>query len=144
MNLDSLQSVRDGAETFLKKSRKLNVLVNNAGIRPEGRTVDGFEVQFGTGHLGHFLLFHLLAEALLKSSTQDFNSRVLNVTSSSHRRGPIHLDNLNLEGIYMPRLGYAQNGKHLDGQPDRKTIWQPRSTCVLHQFRCDQEQSLET
>ncbi|KAE8451584.1 hypothetical protein EG329_003657 [Mollisiaceae sp. DMI_Dod_QoI] len=111
MNLDSLKSVRAGAEEFLKKSEKLNVLVNNAGIRnpPEGKTVDGFEIQFGTNHLGHFLLFQLLRPTLLASSTPEFNSRVLNVSSGSHRRGPIHFDNLNLDGIYTPRLGYAQS-----------------------------------
>lgn len=111
MNLDSFESVRDGAEKFLKKSKKLNVLVNNAGIRnpPEGRTVDGFEIQFGTNHLGHFLLFQLLKPTLLASSTPEFNSRVLNVSSGSHRRGQIHFDNLNLEGIYAPALGYAQS-----------------------------------
>ncbi|KUJ21903.1 short-chain dehydrogenase [Mollisia scopiformis] len=111
MNLDSFKSVRVGAEEFLKKSKKLNVLVNNAGIRnpPEGRTVDGFEIQFGTNHLGHFLLFQLLKPTLLASSTLEFNSRVINVSSGSHRRGPIHFDNLNLDGIYTPRLGYAQS-----------------------------------
>lgn len=111
MNLDSFASVRAGAEEFLKKSKKLNILVNNAGIRnpPEGRTEDGFEIQFGTNHLGHFLLFQLLKDTLLSSSTPEFNSRVLNVTSGSHRRGPIHFDNLNLEGTYTPRLGYAQS-----------------------------------
>lgn len=111
MNLDSLKSIRAGAEEFLTKSKKLNVLVDNAGIRnpPEGRTVDGFEIQFGTNHLGHFLLFQLLKPTLLASSTPEFNSRVLNVSSGSHRRGPMHFDNLNLEGIYTPRLGYAQS-----------------------------------
>ncbi|KAF4629486.1 hypothetical protein G7Y89_g8664 [Cudoniella acicularis] len=111
MNLDSLKSVRAGAEEFLKRSKKLNVLVNNAGIRnpPEGRTVDGFEIQFGTNHLGHFLLFELLRPTLLASSTAEFNSRVLNVSSGAHRRGPIHFDNLNLEGIYSTRLGYGQS-----------------------------------
>jgi NAD(P)-dependent dehydrogenase (short-subunit alcohol dehydrogenase family) len=111
MNLDSFASIRAGVEEFLSKSKKLNILVNNAGIRnpPEGRTEDGFEIQFGTNHLGHFLLFQLLKDTLLSSSTPDFNSRVLNVSSGSHRRGPIHFDNLNLEGIYTPRLGYAQS-----------------------------------
>lgn len=111
MNLDSLASIRAGVEQFLKKTNKLNVLVNNAGIRnpPEGRTVDGFETQFGTNHLGHFLLFQLLKPTLLASSTPEFNSRVVNVSSGSHRSGPMHFDNLNLEGIYTPRLGYAQS-----------------------------------
>jgi NAD(P)-dependent dehydrogenase (short-subunit alcohol dehydrogenase family) len=81
------------------------------GIRnpPEGTTVDGFETQFGTNHLGHFLLFELLKPTLLASSTASFNSRVINVTSGSHRRTGMILDNLNLKGIYSPRLGYAQS-----------------------------------
>lgn len=81
------------------------------GIRnpPEGTTVDGFETQFDTNHLGHFLLFQLLRPTLLASSTPTFNSRVVNVTSGSHSRGPINFANINLKGIYTPRLGYAQS-----------------------------------
>jgi NAD(P)-dependent dehydrogenase (short-subunit alcohol dehydrogenase family) len=63
MDLGSLASVRDAAQGFLKASGgKLNVLINNAGIMacPEGKTVDGFELQFGTNHLAHFLLTQLL------------------------------------------------------------------------------------
>jgi NAD(P)-dependent dehydrogenase (short-subunit alcohol dehydrogenase family) len=71
--------------------------------------VDGFETQFGTNHLGHFLLFQLLRPTLLTSSTPTFSSRVVNVTSGSHRRGPINFSNINLKGIYTPRLGYAQS-----------------------------------
>ena len=50
---------------------------------PEGKTKDGFETQFGTNHVGHFLLFQLLKPTLLASSTPDYNSRVVRATSCS-------------------------------------------------------------
>lgn len=129
MELGSFESIRNCTKELLKKTDKLNVLVNNAGqyrknilkalskisscigIRnpPESTTEDGFETQFGTNHLGHFLLFQLLLPTLLSSSTPTFASRVLNVTSGAHRDSPINLDNLNLKGIYTPRLGYSHS-----------------------------------
>lgn len=107
---NSLASVRALAKNFLSKSNKLNILVNNAGIMmtPEGRTVDGFESQFGVNHLSHFLLFNLLKDTLITSSTPDFQSRVVDVSSTGHRMSKVHLDNHNLEGIYQPHLSYGQ------------------------------------
>ncbi|KAI0909104.1 putative short-chain dehydrogenase [Ustulina deusta] len=66
--------------------QKLNVLINNAGVRntPEGRTVDGFETQFGVNHLAHFLLLQLLRPTLLSSSTPSFNSRVINHSKTAN------------------------------------------------------------
>ncbi|KAF2659373.1 short-chain dehydrogenase [Lophiostoma macrostomum CBS 122681] len=108
---NSLASVRATAADFLSRSSTLNVLVNNAGIMatPEGRTEDGFELQFGTNHLAHFLLFQLLKPTLLKSASPEFASRVVNVSSTGHRGGEVHFDNLKLEGEYQPWLGYAQS-----------------------------------
>lgn len=62
MELDSLDSVRAGARELDSQTDKLHILVNDAGVMatPSGRTEDGFETQFGTNHLAHFLLFHLL------------------------------------------------------------------------------------
>ncbi|KAF2789852.1 NAD(P)-binding protein [Melanomma pulvis-pyrius CBS 109.77] len=110
LDMNSLDSVRACAKEFLSKSDTLNILVNNAGIMttPEGRTADGFELQFGTNHLAHFLLFELLKPTLLKSATPEFGSRVVCVSSTGHRGGEIQFDNLQLEGIYTPALGYAQ------------------------------------
>jgi NAD(P)-dependent dehydrogenase (short-subunit alcohol dehydrogenase family) len=110
MDLESLKSVRKGAEEFLSKSSQLNVLINNAGIMacPEAKTIDGYERQFATCHLSHFLLFSLLRDTLLKSSTPEFNSRVVNLSSSGHRASSTHLDNYNLEGIYNEWLAYGQ------------------------------------
>ncbi|KAJ6190488.1 hypothetical protein N7519_000509 [Penicillium mononematosum] len=76
---------------------------------PEGRTKDGFELQFGTNHLSHFLLFYLLKDTLLKSSTPKFHSRVVNVSSAGHRYSPIHLDNVNFEGNYNGWLAYGSS-----------------------------------
>ncbi|KAE8142970.1 hypothetical protein BDV38DRAFT_234330 [Aspergillus pseudotamarii] len=111
LSLDSLTSVRACAEDFLSKSSQLNILINNAGVMatPEGRTQDGFETQFGTNHLGHFTLFYLLKPTLLASSTPEFNSRVVNVSSMAHRYGEPVLDNINLEGIYEPWMAYGQS-----------------------------------
>ncbi|KAI2771290.1 NAD(P)-binding protein [Daldinia loculata] len=113
MDLASLKSIRAGAEEFLRKSdNKLNVLINNAGIMacPQGKTEDGFELQFGTNHLGHFYLFHLVKDALLASASPSFNSRVISVSSAAHRYGEIHFDDLNFEKIeYTPLKAYGQS-----------------------------------
>jgi NAD(P)-dependent dehydrogenase (short-subunit alcohol dehydrogenase family) len=77
MDLVSLKSVREGAKTILEKSGgKINILINNAGVMatPRGRTEDGFETQFGTNHIAHFVLFLLLKNALLAASTPELNS----------------------------------------------------------------------
>lgn len=98
MDLSSLAGVRLGAEKFLRKTSKLNVLVCNAGtmaIPNYITTVDGFETQFGVNHLAHFLLFQLLKDTLLSSASPSFNSRVVMVSSASHRNGGIRLDDYN-------------------------------------------------
>lgn len=76
---------------------------------PESRTKDGFELQFGTNHLSHFLLFHLLKDALLASSTPEFNSRVVNVSSAGHRYHPLNLENLHFDGCYNGWLAYGSS-----------------------------------
>lgn len=64
---------------------------------PEAQTKDGFEMQLGTNHLAHFLLFQLLKPALLASCTPDFQSRVVSVSSSGHQASGICFDDLNLK-----------------------------------------------
>lgn len=112
MELGSLDSVRAGAQEVLSKTDKLNVLVNNAGVMatPEGRTKDGFETQFGTCHVAHFLLFQLLKATLLKSSTPAFQSRVVCVASTGHRGGPVRFDDYNFDqpSSYDPWVAYGQ------------------------------------
>jgi NAD(P)-dependent dehydrogenase (short-subunit alcohol dehydrogenase family) len=111
-DLSSLESVRAAAKEFLARSGgRLNVLVNNAGVMAVAErtlTVDGYEMQFGTNHLGHFLLFQLLKPALLASSTPAFHSRVVNLTSVGHRATGIHAGNYTLDGEYDPWVSYGQ------------------------------------
>jgi len=112
MDLESLDSIRAAAKDFLSRSNKLNVLVDNAGVMatPKGTTKDGFETQFGTNHLAHFLFFNLVKDTLIASSTPEFNSRVVCVSSSGHRTGGIHFDDYGLEkGEYNPWISYAQS-----------------------------------
>lgn len=102
MDLSSLAGVRTGAKEFLErnKGRALNVLICNAGvmtIQTLTRTTDGFETQFGTNHPAHFLLFNLLKDTPIKSSTPSFNSRVVIVSSSGHRGGPPRFADYNYE-----------------------------------------------
>lgn len=109
LDVGSMESVRTAAKTFLSKSTQLNVLVNNAGIMacPEAKTVDGFESQLAINYLGHFLLYKLLEQTLLSSSTPEFQSRVVNVSSAGHHMSSVVLDNINLEGEYEPWKAYG-------------------------------------
>uniref|UniRef100_A0A8C2IER7 Zgc:112332 n=1 Tax=Cyprinus carpio TaxID=7962 RepID=A0A8C2IER7_CYPCA len=86
---------------------QVNILINNAGIMmcPYSKTADGFEMQFGVNHLGHFLLTYLLLDLLKKSAP----SRIINVASVAHTWGSIHLDDINSEKGYSPRRAYGQS-----------------------------------
>jgi retinol dehydrogenase-12 len=82
LDLGSLQSVRASAEAYLASSKGIDVLVNNAGLAGQrGATDDGFEIAFGTNHLGHFLFTLLLLPRLRESSA----ARIVMVSSSNHR-----------------------------------------------------------
>lgn len=113
MDLNSLKSVRDAAKEVLSKTQTLNILINNAGIMAVPnlvKTLDGFETQFGTNHLAHFLLFELLKPTLLASSTPEMNSRVICLSSSGHRAGPVLIGNYNFEnGGYSPWAAYGSS-----------------------------------
>ncbi|KAL7908171.1 hypothetical protein GGI35DRAFT_55413 [Trichoderma velutinum] len=111
LDLSSNDNVKAFAAEFLKQSGgKLNVLLNNAGgVLVERKvTVDGFEQQFAINHLGPFLLFALLKDALLASASASNPSRVINVTSFGHRYGNIIWDDLNFEKEYNSTGAYAQ------------------------------------
>ncbi|KAE8450386.1 hypothetical protein EG329_006460 [Mollisiaceae sp. DMI_Dod_QoI] len=111
MHMESLDSVKRAAREFLDKSKKLNILINNAGIMatPETKSADGFELQFAVNHLAHYTLTTLLLPALLESSSSGFSSRVVFVSSSSHRYSSIHWDNINLEREYDGFIAYGQS-----------------------------------
>jgi NAD(P)-dependent dehydrogenase (short-subunit alcohol dehydrogenase family) len=107
LDLARLDSVRKFAEAWLGGEHPLHVLVNNAGVMalPHRRTTDGFEMQLGTNHLGHFALTGLLLERLLGTP----GARVVTVSSSAHRPGRIHFDDLQSERRYRKWAAYAQS-----------------------------------
>ena len=107
LDLSSLESVRAFAESFHRKHEALDLLINNAGVMipPFGRTADGFEIQFGTNHLGHFALTAQMIDLLLPTA----GSRVVIVSSIAHRFGRIRFDNLNAERGYSASMAYAQS-----------------------------------
>lgn len=111
LDLASFASVHKCAEAFLSLKVPLNILICNAGVMtpPEGRTQDGFETQFGTNHLAHFLLFELLRPALLAGVTQEFASRVVILASIAHRFGEVRFDSVNFDGHYDAMAAYAQS-----------------------------------
>jgi retinol dehydrogenase-12 len=77
LDLASLKSVRECAQKLLEKEEKIDILVNNAGIMtcPNWKTEDGFDMQLGTNHLGHFLLTEMLLPLLKKSAATGFHPR---------------------------------------------------------------------
>ncbi len=107
LDLASLSSVRSFADALRKAHRKLDVLCNNAGVMaiPYQRTADGFEMQFGTNHLGHFALTGLLLDLLLAAD----RARIVTVTSSGHRMGSIRFDDLNWQHGYRKWFAYGQS-----------------------------------
>ncbi|KAL8826229.1 MAG: hypothetical protein Q9170_007480 [Blastenia crenularia] len=113
MDMNSLESVRTAAKEVLSKTQTLDIIINNAGIMAVPslvKTVDGFESQFGTNHLAHFLLFQLLKPTLIASSTPAMQSRVICLSSSGHRAGPVQIGNYNFEkGSYSSWGAYGSS-----------------------------------
>ena len=108
LNLASLASVRDFAVAFIGQRRNLDLLINNAGIMalPDRQlTADGFELQFGTNHLGHFALTGLVLPALLSAG----QARIITVSSIAHRGGKIRFDDLQWNRGYKPWPAYRQS-----------------------------------
>ena len=95
LDLASLASVQRFVDAFKRKYARLDLLINNAGVMvpPYSKTTDGFELQFGTNHLGHFALTVLLIDLLKNTS----GSRVVSVSSMAHKIGNIDFDDLNWE-----------------------------------------------
>lgn len=126
LDLASLESVRSFADKILNSEPRLDILINNAGVMacPYQKTEDGFEMQFGVNHLGHFLLTMLLLDRLKSSQP----SRIINVSSSAHRMGTgkIKFDDIHHQKSYSSWGAYFDSklanvlftrelSKHLEG-----------------------------
>lgn len=107
LDLGDLASIHRFVTAFRQDYDRLDLLINNAGaaLPPYGKTAQGFEQQFGINHLGHFALTGLLLDRLTVTS----GTRIVTVSSSSHRSGSIHFDDLNWEQQYQPGRAYAQS-----------------------------------
>src|ERR671910_2731300 len=107
LDLASLASVRDFAERFRATHDGLDLLINNAGAMapPRRRTADGFELQFGTNHLGHFAL----TELLLPSMEGREDARVVTLSSNAHKFGRIAFGNLSGDRRYFRWRAYGQS-----------------------------------
>jgi NAD(P)-dependent dehydrogenase (short-subunit alcohol dehydrogenase family) len=108
LDLASLASVREAAAQIRSRHERLDVLINNAALMmpPSDRTQDGFELQIGTNHLGHFALTGLLADRL----TATLGSRIVTVSSVAHRQGRIDLNDLHFQQrTYRPQAAYGQS-----------------------------------
>jgi len=108
LDLSSLESVRKFASEVKKEESHVDYLINNAGIAmcPRWKTKEGFELQFGTNHLGHFLLTMLLLDKLKASPSQ---ARIINVSSYAYIDGQIHFDDIFLDQNYNPMVSYSQS-----------------------------------
>jgi NAD(P)-dependent dehydrogenase (short-subunit alcohol dehydrogenase family) len=108
LDLTSLESIRAAADELRAQHPRIDLLINNAGVMltPRQTTRDGFELQFGTNHLGHFALTGLLLEQMLPVP----GSRVVTVSSLAHRvRARINFDDLQGERSYSRVRAYAQS-----------------------------------
>jgi len=106
LDLASLASVRKCAAALVAAGRPFDVVIANAGVMacPFGKTSDGFETQFGTNHLGHFVFVNRIAP-LLKSG-----SRIVNLSSAGHRFADVDLDDPNFERAqYHPFVAYGRS-----------------------------------
>lgn len=107
LDLSDLSSVRACAERIAADGQPLDILINNAGVMatPERQTADGFELQLGTNHLGHFAFTGLLLDVLRAAPAP----RVVTVSSAMHRVGSIDFDNLMWEHGYGPWKAYGRS-----------------------------------
>lgn len=106
LDLASLSSVRACADSLLTAAKPFDVVIANAGVMacPFGHTADGFEIQFGTNHLGHFVLANRIRPLM------PANSRLVVLSSSAHRSSDVDLDDPNFaSGRYNARVSYARS-----------------------------------
>jgi len=106
LDLGNLKSVRDCADKLLKKGEPFDVLIANAGVMatPFSHTTDGFEMQFGTNHLGHFVLANRIASLIRPGG------RLINLSSAGHRYSNVDLQDPNFEHTpYEPFVAYGRS-----------------------------------
>jgi NAD(P)-dependent dehydrogenase (short-subunit alcohol dehydrogenase family) len=106
LDLASLESVRRCADGLLAAGKPFDVIIANAGVMacPKGTTADGFETQFGTNHLGHFVLVNRIASLLRRGS------RLVNLSSAGHRYSDVDLDDPNFErSPYAEFIAYGRS-----------------------------------
>lgn len=106
LDLASLKSVRACADKLLKKGEPFDVVIANAGVMatPFGQTVDGFETQFGTNHLGHFVFVNRIAPLIRAGG------RLINLSSAGHRYSNVDLQDPNFERTpYEPFVAYGRS-----------------------------------
>jgi NAD(P)-dependent dehydrogenase (short-subunit alcohol dehydrogenase family) len=106
LDLADLKSVRACADALLKKGEPFDVVIANAGVMatPFGHTADGFETQFGTNHLGHFVFVNRIASLIREGG------RLINLASSGHRFSNVNLDDPNFERTpYEPFVSYGRS-----------------------------------
>lgn len=141
VDLTSLASVRAFTDRILARTERLDLLVANAGVMscPEGRTVDGFEVQFGTNHLGHFVLVNRLVPLLLAGAP----SRVVCLSSSGHRLAEVDLADPNFDRQpYQTWLAYGRSKTAnvlFAVELDRRLRAEGVRACALHPGGIDTE-----
>ena len=106
LDLASLKSVRAAADRLVSAGKQFDIVIANAGVMacPFGHTADGFETQFGTNHLGHFVLVNRIA------SLMGAGARLVTLASSGHRFADVDLDDPNFAHTpYDPRIGYGRS-----------------------------------
>ena len=106
LDLASLASVRASADALVKTGKPFDVVIANAGVMacPQGKTADGFETQFGTNHLGHFVFVNRLTPLLKRGA------RIVNLSSAGHRFADVDLDDPNFERTaYHPFVAYGRS-----------------------------------
>jgi len=106
LDLASLKSVRASADSLVAAGKPIDVIIANAGVMacPQGKTSDGFETQFGTNHLGHFVFINRLVPLLTRGA------RVVCLSSAGHRRADVDLDDPNFEhAAYQPFVAYGRS-----------------------------------
>ena len=109
LDLASFESIRKFADEINREEDAIDILINNAGVamlKNDVRTKEGFEMDFGVNHLGHFLLTHLLLDKLKQSKS---TARIITVTGAIYIISEIQFDDLNLDDNFNPLKAYAHS-----------------------------------